>query len=60
MIVCALFVTGFFDMIKQANVPKIPSLWPLYVEPLSNWDHKVDELNQVGTAIFGSFVIESQ
>lgn len=41
MIVCALFVTGFFDMIESANVPKIPSLWPLYVETLSNWDHKL-------------------
>ena len=45
---------------QLADLHKTPSLWLLYVGITIRLDHKIDESHQVGTTIFGSFIIESQ
>lgn len=57
---CSLLDACLSGMTRSANLQKTPSLWPLYVWTSRNRDNDVDFYLQIGTAIFGSFVIESQ
>lgn len=44
----------------SANLQKTQSLWLMYAKTSKNQDYNIDKDSQVGTVIFGSFVIESQ
>ena len=54
---CHTCVRGMTGM---ANMQKTLSSWPLYAHISRRWGYRVDVCFQVGTAVFGSFVIESQ